>query len=319
MKSFESVSKSFLLHCRIEKNLSVKSVEAYSSDIEQFMKYLNRIRAPKEDIKLLDKTIIRGFIQDISNFKPKTVKRKIATLKALFNFLEYEEIILVNPFRKMKINIKEPYVLPRTMSIDEVKIILKTMYKEVASNINDTNSFHYNSIIRDITIIEVLFATGIRVSELCNLKITDIDFSKFQIIINGKGNKERIIQVCNSESVAIMKKYYSLFEKNITSTGYFFINRLGKPISEQSVRFMIKRYASLAGFEKSITPHTFRHTFATLLLEENVDIKYIQHLLGHSSIVTTQIYTHVNRKKQEQILSQFHPRNGFHFDTMNAG
>lgn len=318
MNSITKLFGDFIFHCQFEKNLSSKTIRAYQGDIEQFTNYLNITWGKQDDISLIDKSILRNYLQSISSFKPKTVKRKIATLKALFNFLEYEDIILINPFRKMRVCIKEPLVLPKSMSLDEVRQILDVLYSEEAVLAKKNKMFRYAALIRDIAIIEVLFGTGIRVSELCNLKSADFDLNNGHIVVNGKGSKERIIQICNEESLSINRNYYRLFEKQITNSGYFFINRLNKPISEQSVRFMIKRYSKRACIDKAITPHTFRHTFATLLLEENVDIKYIQHLLGHSSIVTTQIYTHVNRKKQEQILSQFHPRNSFHVEGVNA-
>lgn len=318
MKSTENAFKEFLSHCQFEKNLSKKTILAYSGDIDQFTDYLISQKVSLDDICNIDKTILRNYFQNISSFKPKTIKRKIATLKSLFNFLEFEDTILVNPFRKMKINIKEPLVLPKSMSLDEVKQILDLLYTKETLLTSKKKSFKYLSLVRDIAIIEVLFGTGIRVSELCHLKASDFDLSNGHIIVNGKGSKERIIQICNEESLTAIRKYYKLFEKHINKNGFFFINRLQKPISEQSVRFMVKHYTKNAGIDKNITPHTFRHTFATLLLEENVDIKYIQHLLGHTSIITTQIYTHVNRKKQEQILSQFHPRNSYRAHEVNA-
>lgn len=318
MESIQEVSKEFITHCQFEKNLSSKTIKAYRGDIEQFSNFLIEFKTPLDNICNIDKTLLRNYLQSISTFKPKTIKRKIATLKAMFNFLEYEDIIQINPFRKMRICIKEPLVLPKSMSIEEVKQILYILYSEESLLSLDNKSFRYASLIRDIAVVEVLFGTGIRVSELCNLTVSNFDLNNGHIIVNGKGSKERIIQICNEESLSIIRKYFLLFEKQITQSGYFFINRLRNPLSEQSVRFMVKRYSKLAGIEKTVTPHTFRHTFATLLLEENVDIKYIQHLLGHSSIVTTQIYTHVNRKKQEQILTQFHPRNFFHVNMLNA-
>jgi integrase/recombinase XerD len=130
------------------------------------------------------------------------------------------------------------------------------------------------------------------------------------IQVNGKGSRERVIQVCSQEIAAILNEYIELFHcgEEENEVRYFFSNRLGKRLSEQSVRFMVKKYAGLAKISKSITPHTFRHTFATLLLEEGVDIRYIQQMLGHSTITTTQIYTHISNPKQKEILSTRHPR-----------
>ena len=146
-----------------------------------------------------------------------------------------------------------------------------------------------------------------------NIIINNINLQTGIVKIKGKGDKERIIQICDNEVKKLLKEYLTLFTKQIEETQYFLVNRLGNKISEQSVRLMIKKYQKLSGIEKHITPHMFRHSFATLLLEEGVDIRYIQHMLGHSSISTTQIYTQVNMKQQRKILSSKHPRRSFNF------
>jgi integrase/recombinase XerD len=225
----------------------------------------------------------------------------------MFNFFEYDDVIIVNPFRKIKINIKESILLPNVMNLKEVENILRISYSE-RNKIRNKQTYIYLSSIRSIAIIELLFATGIRVSELCNIRTNDIDLESGLLIVKGKGNKERIIQICHKASLEPLRSYYGLFSEKIVSSGYFLINRFNSKLSEQSVRNLIKKYAKLAKIGRSITPHTFRHTFATLLLEEDVDIKYIQQMLGHSSILTTQIYTHVNIDKQKRILIAKHPR-----------
>lgn len=148
-----------------------------------------------------------------------------------------------------------------------------------------------------------------RISELCSLKPSDIDFESNNILIYGKGAKERIIQLGNQEVISALVLYQETFKKDIEICGYFFVNRLHHKLSDQSVRFMINHYAELAGISQHITPHMFRHSFATLLLEQDVDIRYIQRMLGHSSISTTEIYTHVSSTKQKDILTNKHPRN----------
>ena len=157
--------------------------------------------------------------------------------------------------------------------------------------------------------IELLFATGMRISELCSLKPSDIDLKSSNILIYGKGAKERMIQLGNPEVINALSLYQEVFREDIDACGYFFVNRLQRRLSDQSVRFMINRYAELAGIRQHITPHMFRHSFATLLLEQDVDIRYIQRMLGHSSISTTEIYTHVSSAKQKDILVHKHPRN----------
>ena len=309
MKKIEDSVLEFLSHCQFEKNLSDKTLKAYKLDLKQFYEYIKKCNHPTEILNI-EKTIIKDYLKNISGSKPKTIKRKIATIKAMFNFLEYEDEILINPFRKIRIQIKEPKILPNVLSITEIKQIFKIVY-QLKSKYLDLSTYSYAELARDIAVLELLFATGIRVSELSNLKTEDIDLKIGLIKVVGKGSKERIIQITNKEALSSLREYYKLFKSKIVSNKYFFINRLDNILSEQSIRFMVKKYAKKADLLKTITPHTFRHTFATLLLEQDVDIKYIQHLLGHSSIMTTQIYTHVNQDKQKKILSTKHPRKLF--------
>lgn len=313
METVIEASENFIFHCKFEKGLSPKTIQAYTSDINQFVDFLSK-KNYSEKLTEIDKKVLKDFLQFISNKKPKTIKRKIATLKALFNFLEFEDEIKINPFRKMRIQIKESKKLPSVLNISDVLKIFKSVY-QVKAEISSQESYSYKEAMRNIAVLELLFATGIRVSELCNLKTKNIGQNFSFIIVKGKGDKERIIQICNKETVLALKEYQKEFKKVIEQTGFFFINRLDRPISDQSVRFMIKKYSTLVGINKKVTPHTFRHTFATLLLEEGVDLIYIQHLLGHSSIMTTQIYTHVTQVKQKQILRTKHPRKKFSLIT----
>ncbi len=306
-----SAIKNFNFHCEFEKNLSQKTMQAYRVDLRQFEQYRNYENL---DIKDFDKHTIKDFIQHLYqlNFQAKTIKRKIAVLKAFFTYLEFDEIIVVSPFRKINLFIKEPKRLPKTMELKEVRKILKFLYVSKGSFANK-EIYSYKALVRDIAIIEILFSTGMRVSELCNIKKDNINLQTGAIKIRGKGDKERIIQICDNEVKKLLKEYLNLFDKQIEKTQYFLVNRLGNKISEQSARLMIKKYQQLAGISQHITPHMFRHSFATLLLEEGVDIRYIQHMLGHSSISTTQIYTQVNAKQQKKILANKHPRRNFNF------
>ena len=238
----------------------------------------------------------------------KSVKRKIATLKAFFNYLEDEELLEGNPFAKLHVKLHEPLLLPKTIPLTNINLILQCAYQKSKAN-TKVQSYSYKSNLRDIAILELLFATGMRVSELCSIGADSIDLKSGEIRIYGKGAKERIIQIGNPDVRTAVERYYEAFSNQIQETGWLFVNRLGNQLSDQSVRNMINSYVVQAGIEQHITPHMFRHSFATLLLEEDVDIRYIQQLLGHSSITTTQIYTHVTSKKQRDILATKHPRN----------
>lgn len=302
MKDYSSYFKPYFDHCVYLKNLDKKTLKAYGIDLEQFSKYSSSRDAASE------KELIIGFVEHLHGCsKPKTVKRKIAALKAFFHYLEDEELINSNPFNKMKIKYGEPKNLPKTVSLEIIEKILNVAYKAIPAI--DANKYAYKAALRDTTVIELLFATGMRVSELCSLKVGDMNIDEKTIRIMGKGSKERIINLPNQDVLAVLEKHLEVFHRDQSGSAYLFINRSGNRLSEQSVRFMIRKYVKLAGISTHITPHMFRHSFATFLLEEDVDIRYIQKLLGHSSILTTQIYTHVTSQKQKNILTSKHPRN----------
>jgi len=314
MKTIQSSIDTFIFHCQIEKGLSEKTLEAYRADLRQFRLFLEKEQHPSNPEEI-NKDVLRQFLESISGWKPKTIKRKVASVKAMFNHLEFEDQIAINPFRKMRISIKEPRQLPTVLDQAEVKRIFNAAYKSRRS-LSIEHTYSYAEAVRDIAVLELLFATGIRVSELCSLKGSSVNLKTGTIHVLGKGGKERIMQVFAKEPRRALVSYYELFQNQIESAGYFFVNRLGSQLSDQSVRFMVRKYARKAKIKKHVTPHTFRHTFATLLLEADVDIKYIQHFLGHSSINTTQIYTHVNKRKQKLILASKHPRGRFSLDDV---
>jgi integrase/recombinase XerD len=305
----ENVIKEYLNYCEYEKNLSKKSLKAYTIDFRQFKEYLGEI----QNIHQVSKENIRGYIVSLSKNKPKTIKRKLATVKALFNYLEFEDIISLNPFRKIRIQIKEPRSIRTVMDLQEVKKIFETSYKKINQK-QYTSAFNLFTSLRNVVVLELLFNTGARVSEISNLKLNDINLKNGLVTILGKGNKTRQIQICNVECLEILKKYSVEYKENINkSGGWFLVNRLNHKLSDQSIRAIIKAISKNSKIQKHITPHVFRHTFATLLLENEVDLKNIQSFLGHSSITTTQIYTHTNLKSQKKILTLKHPRKQFSF------
>ena len=299
-QNLRSVINDFLWHCEFEKKLSEKTLKAYRADLLQFDYTIGDI-----EISEVTKDVIRIYLQTISHFRHKTVKRKIATLKAVLNYYEYENEWYNNPMRKMKIRMRVPIRLPTVMNIEEIKSLLNIVYKQQTEC--KPKSFSYTMATRNIAIVELLFASGMRVSELCDLRLCDIDIRQGCIRIIGKGNKERIIDISQKATLKAIKEWLNERDES-DSLAPLFISRIHQKLSAQSVRLLINSLVSISKIKKHITPHTFRHTFATLLLEEDVDITYIQHLLGHSSVLTTQIYTHVNLHKQREILKKKHPR-----------
>ena len=306
MNQLSNFISQYLKTCETIKKLDSKTLKAYRIDLSQFHAFM----LSQKDFT--EKKPLNSFLSQLhTKYKPKTAKRKIATLKAFFHYLVYEDLLSQNPFEKLNVKFREPQVLPRAVPNTIIEIFLQTMYKQ--KKLAHT-TYKYNSILRDIAVIELLFATGVRVSELCSLTPSQIDFTTYKIIINGKGAKERILQIGNEDVKEILSEYYIAFKTDISKTGWFFINRLHKRYSEESVRNMIVKYLRLAAIDMHLTPHMFRHSFATLLLESDVDIRYIQRMLGHSSIKTTEIYTNVSTSKQNSILTAKHPRNSMHID-----
>ena len=172
MKKLNEAVEDFLHHCQFEKNLSPKTIKAYGIDLGQFLEFV-QTNEYGNNIEQLNKEILKAYLHWLSKFKPKTIKRKIATIKAFLNEMELEEIIAINPFRRMRVQIKEPITLPIVMNSFEIEKLIQTVWD--GRKLFDSRSYCFSQVIRDIAVVEVLFATGIRVSELCNLKMNDID------------------------------------------------------------------------------------------------------------------------------------------------
>ncbi len=308
MNTLKDYISEYLNYCEYRKQLNFKTIKAYKIDLNQYNSFCLDISDP------FSKKAVDSYITELfKHYKPKSVKRKIASLKAFFHYLEYTEFLAQNPFDKLDVYFREAKLLPKTISFHSIQKFLSVLY---AQKMQTVSAYQFKCCLRDIAVIELLFATGMRISELCSLKPSDIDLENNTVLIYGKGSKERILQFGNCEVISALATYQSTFKADISACGYFFVNKRKQKLSDQSVRFMINRYAALAGIEQHITPHMFRHSFATLLLEQDVDIRYIQKMLGHSSISTTEIYTHVSSAKQKDILVNKHPRN---FMVVNEG
>ncbi|MCM1467166.1 MAG: tyrosine-type recombinase/integrase [Alistipes sp.] len=296
--------KNYLEYCRSQKRLDAKTLKAYRIDLTQFEQQF-----PSAEINTFNPAMLEAYIAGLhQNYKPKTVKRKIASLKALFHYFEYRDLIDRNPFNKIHVKFREPVILPKTIPLHTLEHFLATIYHEHAAA---KTTYQKRSTLRDIAVAELLFATGMRISELCSLQASDVNLYDRTILIYGKGSKERRIQIGNDDVANVLIEYKDAFQSEIQANGHFFVNLSGRALSDQSVRHMINKYASLAAIDLHITPHMFRHTFATSLLEADVDIRYIQEMLGHSSINITEIYTHVAMAKQGDILRTKHPRKDF--------
>lgn len=288
----------YLEYCEYRKELDRKTLKAYRIDLRQYFEYICVDEPDKEKIE--------EYVTHLhKSYKQKTVKRKIASIKAFYNYLEETEIIAESPFRKIKVKFKETVTLPRIIPREEIEKLLNHMYQ----CLNENDKAFRKFMLRDVAVIEVFFATGARVYEISNIRDDSINLNTGLIRLMGKGGKERYVQISNTSILEVLKKYYDENEQSIKKSGYFFVNNRESRYTEQSIRLMLKKYTKQAGIERNITPHMFRHSFATYLIEEGVDVSCVQQILGHSSIKTTQIYIHIAAKKQAEILKELHPRN----------
>ena len=282
-----------------QKKYSEHTSKNYKIDIEEFEKYLS-----KEGINFLDVDyeFIKGYLMQLYNRKlsRNSVARKLSSLRSFYKYLFNNEMIKTNPFKYVTSPKKEKK-LPKYLGIEEIEIIF---------NIPDINTPLGQ---RDRLILEVLYGTGIRVSELVNIKIDDIDFSNKEIRITGKGNKERIDpfgDYClDSMNRFIDDGRRKLLDKHNKTSDYLIINEKGNQITTRGVEKLIDNIVKKAALKKHVSPHMLRHSFATHLLNNGCDIRTVQELLGHESIETTQIYTHVSNEHLREVYLKCHPLN----------
>lgn len=300
MQSLTSLIKNYIETAELIRKLSPNTIKAYRIDLKQFAAFTKN--------KLANGDTIKCYIMHLNQqFAPRSVKRKIASVRAFYHDLNMNGILRENPFDQLQIRIHAPKQLPRIIPRQIIHSILQSAYNEYTPG--------NRTVLRDIMVLELLFSTGLRVSELCSLSKDSfsLDRDGLCLLVHGKGSKERMIQLVTPELLKVSNLYCQTYSQQIQEQGAILYNRDGKRISPQSVQRIINKYLKKLNLQNHITPHMFRHTFATSLLEAGMDIRYIQALLGHSSIATTQIYTHVTTKQQTVLLTELHPRSKMSF------
>ena len=283
--------RSFLDSLYIEKGLSKNTVSSYKNDISSFFIWLNKKNIDKLKVTTLD---LNKYISNLFNdgFKSSSINRKISSIKHFYLFLLKKKIIKNSPADEVSSPRQEKY-LPTSMSEDEVECLLRS--PKSCSKIER----------RDAAMIEILYATGMRISELVNLKLTDIDLNRSVLKVLGKGSKERLIPYGEKASEALS---IYLQDRIKSDCKHVFLSNRGSKITRGAFWQRIKIYIKRENLKSSISPHTLRHAFATHLLNRGADLRSIQILLGHSDLSTTQIYTHIAKKRLGEILKKHHPR-----------
>ncbi|MGY4386249.1 integrase/recombinase XerD [Pedobacter sp. UYP24] len=295
----KSYIKSFKVYLKLERSLSANSVSAYLSDVNKFEQFLalggRQIRI--QEITAIDLKAFISWINELGML-PVTQARVISGLKSFFGFLQLEKVITHDP----TFDLESPRLakkLPDTLNINEIEALIVAIDASTPEG------------MRGKALLEVLYGCGLRVTELISLRISDISWQNEFIKIIGKGNKERLIPI-GSSALHFIRIYIEQVRVYVPiKKGYedfLFLNRLGTGLSRITVFKMIKELALKAGIKKGISPHTFRHSFATHLIEGGADLRAVQEMLGHSSITTTEIYTHIDRDYLKSVIKDFHPR-----------
>jgi len=283
---------------RIERGLSENSILNYSLDITKLAKWLDENAISSTPINIEEETL-QQFIYDVAkDVNPRSQSRIISGLRGFFNYLMFEEYRKTNPLELIE-SPKTGRKLPDTLSTQEIDRIIQAI--DLSTPQGERNR----------AILETLYGCGLRVSELTTLKISDLFFDEGFIKVTGKGNKQRFVPIGNATI-----KYINMYRNEVRvhqkihpeSIDTIFLNRRGKALTRAMIFTIVKRLVEKAGIKKTISPHTFRHSFATHLLENGADLRAIQQMLGHESITTTEVYTHIDKTHLTQVINTFHPR-----------
>ena len=287
----------FLTMLRVERNVSTHTMDAYKRDINQYLVYLGDL-----DIKNLSdvkSTHIRDYIRILSDggMSPASISRIISSIRTYYRFLSSENILDENPVLLIN-NPKLPKKLPDVLSEKEISLIINA--------IQESSQFYQ----RDKAIIELLYSCGIRVTELCNLEMSNLFIDEDLIRVMGKGNKERLLPLGVRS-----KKYLDDYIKHSrnshikkSGSSFVFVSRNGNQLTRAMINIILNKWTQVSGLKKSVSPHKLRHSFATHLLEGGADLRFVQALLGHSDISTTQIYTHIDKHYLKEVYKIHHPR-----------
>jgi site-specific recombinase XerD len=278
-------SKLFLDYCAVERQLSENTLQAYTYDLADFRKWL----PARRNLLTIKTEALRDYLEEMMGkraLSAATIRRRMACLRSFFRFLG-DGGHIVDPFVGWRLKLPRRKRLPRALSRDETSMLL-------ASPRSSGGAKRLKSLRPLCTEISLMISTGIRVGELCKIQIGDVSHDGSALRIHGKGSRDRVVYVTNPKLGTELRKLAALRQRLLGGPGPLFVNRSGTKMRPHSFRSKLHNYASEAGLQRRVTPHMLRHTAATLLIESGVDIRIVQRLLGHSSIATTEIYTHVS-------------------------
>ena len=293
-----SFLKKFILFIKFDLRLSLNTVKSYENDLNKYVAYLSNNHNIK-DVNKITYNLIRKYISSLTvlNHKPTSINRNISSIKKFHFYLYDNELSINNPADLIESQ-KITRDLPDTLTVQEIDLILESII------------FTSDTGPRDIAILSLLYSSGIRVSELVSLEFSNIFLDEDYIKIMGKGKKERLVPI-GVKAKNYLVKYINEFRKSDNlgfNTGNIFLSYRNKPLTRMAIFNIIKKYVKIAGINKKISPHTFRHSFATHMLEGGADLRVVQEILGHENINTTEIYTHLDRTYLKEVHKLHHPR-----------
>ena len=286
----------YLEECKTEKDLSIHTLKAYRIDLELFKKMMI------DNETDLNKESLEAYIEFLYNeYYPKTAKRKLASVRAFVYDLYMKEILAVNPFEKIKVSQRDMRKMPETIDTSIIASIFNSMQKDLQSS---KTKYQEQKHLRNLLILDLMISTGIRVSEACNIKHSSLDLSNKSISIDGKGKRGRVLSL-RDETVKLIGDYIDSVN---CESEYLFQSMEGNKMNEDAIRYMLAHYSKTIDFEYLITPRQLRDTFARLLLDDEVDVRIVQKILGHSNLETTALYSDVAQERVKQALSENNPK-----------
>ena len=282
---------------KVERNMSPLTLEAYKRDLNQYLGYIELQQI--HNISNITSKHIRKYIRVLNErgMAPASISRIISSIRSYHKYLSSEDLVKENPALILNTP-KIPKKLPSVLSEQEISLIIESIEK--------SSDFHY----RDKAIIEMLYSCGIRVSELCNLEVSKLFLKDDLIMVTGKGSKERLLPI-GKRAKKYINNYFKYSRDNFikrTSSSFIFVSKNGNQLTRAMINIILNKWTAISGINKSVSPHTLRHSFATHLLEGGADLRFVQALLGHSDISTTQTYTHLDKQHLKEIYKTHHPR-----------
>lgn len=294
----------YQVYLSVERNLSLKSIKAYLSDLKGLIGWLeaqSQLTLTKDTLQNYLRTLMREAV-----LKDITIKRKYICFKAFFNYLVQQGVVTVSPLTDFGKHFKTAKRIPKTLSLTEVETLLNYPKQHIKALKSD---FRRSICTRNDAIIELLYVIGIRIGELVAINVEHIDLTEQTILIFGKGRKERLLYISSQDVVEKIKAWLHLRDAFNPKTNALFVNKYGNRLSIYSIEDIFYKYRDLTGINKKATPHYLRHSFATHLLNNGADLRSVQEILGHTNVSTTQIYTEVSVERKKDVLSRFNPRN----------